>query len=418
MSQQILTHTYDNGLVLLAEPMDWLESAAFAVLAPAGCSREPADQAGLSTFTCEMMQRGCGPRDSRQFVEDLENLGVDRTASASISHTSFGGATLGEYLFDALEIYADVLRRPRLPEDQLEEGRLICLQELRTVEDELAQKLIIELRRQQYPDPWGRSAYGTMDSLAEISMADIRGHLAANFGGRGTILGVAGKVDWQPLVDHVGRLLGDWPAPPDRKIEETASVRRYRHIHHDSSQTHIGIAYTSVPYRDKDYYQARGAVGVLSGGMSSRFFTEVREKRGLCYTVYAVCDSLRDHGSVLCYAGTSTDRAQETLDVMLAELNHLPEGIRQNELDRLKARIKSKLVLQQESSTARSALIAADWYYLGRVQTIDEIGRIIDGLTCESINAYLAEHPPGDYRIVTLGEKPLEVPVGVSSAAT
>jgi predicted Zn-dependent peptidase len=182
----------------------------------------------------------------------------------------------------------------------------------------------------------------------------------------------------------------------------------------ESSQTHIGIAFDSVPYPHPDYYLARGAIGVLSDGMSSRLFTEVREKRGLCYTVYASCHSLRDRGSVLCYSGTTTDRAQETIDVILAELKRLSLGVEVDELDRLKARIKSTLIMQQESSPSRSGSIAADWYFLGRIQTLQELRQIIDGLTCERINRYLADHPPSNFSIVTVGEKPLEVPRGVS----
>jgi predicted Zn-dependent peptidase len=182
----------------------------------------------------------------------------------------------------------------------------------------------------------------------------------------------------------------------------------------ESNQTQIGIAYPSVSYRDADYYQAAAAVGVLSGGMSSRLFTEVREKRGLCYSVYASHSTLLNRGSVFCYAGTSAERAQETLDVTLAEVIRLSEGIESAELERLKARIKSGQIMQQESSSARSGALARDWYYLDRVRTLDEVSAIVDALSRESINAYLAAHRPGDFTIVTLGPKPLEVPIGVS----
>jgi predicted Zn-dependent peptidase len=117
---------------------------------------------------------------------------------------------------------------------------------------------------------------------------------------------------------------------------------------------------------------------------------------------------------VFCYAGTSADRAQETLDVILGELARLAKGIDRFELDRLKARVKSGLIMQQESSSARSSSMARDWYLLGRVRTLDEISRLVDELSCESINAYLAAHPPGDYTVVTLGPEPLEVRGGVS----
>ena len=149
-------------------------------------------------------------------------------------------------------------------------------------------------------------------------------------------------------------------------------------------------------------------MGVLSGGMSARLFTEVRERRGLCYSVYASYHTLRDRGAVFCYAGSTAERAQETLDVTLGELRRLGRGIEDHELDRLKARIKSALVMQQESSSARSTSVARDWYHLGAVRTLDELGRLVDGLTCSSINAYLAEHPPRDFTVVTLGSRALE----------
>jgi predicted Zn-dependent peptidase len=414
VTQPIFSHTYDNGLVLVAEPMMSLESAAFTFLVPAGCALDPQNRLGLSSFTSELSLRGSGSRDSRQFVQDLENLGIERGDSVSTSHTSHSGATLAQNLPPALEIYADLLQRPRFPADEVEAVRAVSLQELRAIEDEPSQKVMLELRRHQYPDPWGRSSHGDVAALEAIALEDIRAYFRSHYHPNDTILGVAGKFDWQQLKDHVGRLFDDW-AP--RAASEPAlgpAPSKRQHIAHESNQTQIGIGFSSLPYRHPDYFQAWGAIGVLSGGMSSRLFTEVREKRGLCYSVYATMHTLRDRGSVLCYAGTSAERAQETLDVTLAELVRLTEGIHVDELARLKARIKSSLIMQQESSSSRSGAIARDWFHLGRVRTLDELGRLLDGLTRESINAFLADHPPRDFTVVTLGPQPLEVPVGIS----
>jgi predicted Zn-dependent peptidase len=414
VTQSIQSHTFDNGLVLVAEPMQSLESAAFTFLVPAGCAFDPPGQLGLAALTCELAQRGSGDRDSRQFVRDLENLGVEHGESVSISHASLSGATLKGNLLPALSIYADLLRRPHLPADQLEPARLVVLQELRSLEDEPSQKVMLELRRHHYPDPWGRSSHGDEASLESISLDAVRRYSADHYHPRGTILGVAGNFDWQRLKDHVGRLFGDWPA---RDVPEPADGRRLAkiaHLAHESNQTQIGVAFESLPYRHPDYFQAWGAVGILSGGTSSRLFIEVREKRGLCYTVYATNHTLRDRGCVLCYAGTSAERAQETLDVTIGELARIAKGVESDELARLKARIKSGLIMQQESSISRSGSIARDWYHLGQARTLDEVSRLIDGVTRESINAYLAAHPPGDFTVVTLGPKPLEVPRGVS----
>ena len=396
--------------------MPWLESVAFAILLPAGVRHDPDNRAGLANLTCEMVQRGCGNRNSRQFVDDLENLGVDRSASVSNAHTSFGGAMPADRLSKALQIYADLIQRPLLPNDQLEDSRQVCLHEIRAVDDDPAQKAMQELRNRHYGEPYGKPTQGTFTSVENISIGDVQSHVNATYQPAGAILSVAGKFQWDELRQQVEHLFGDWEARPTKPVPEKAGAGSYFHIAHESSQTHIAIAYPSVPYSDPQYYQARGAVGVLSDGMSSRLFDEVREKRGLCYTVHAHCHSFRDRGSVICYSGTTTERAQETLDVVLGELTRLAEGIRPEELNRLKARIKSALIMQQESSAARSGSIAADWYYLERVQTLEEIGRIIDDLSCHSINAYLAEHPPANFTIVTLGEKQLEIPLGISSA--
>src|SRR3989442_9053029 len=142
-----------------------------------------------------------------------------------------------------------------------------------------------------------------------------------------------------------------------------------------------------------DYYAAMGAVNVLSGGMSARLFTEVREKRGLCYAVWATYQTFKDRASILCYAGTTNERAQETLDVTLGELRRLQDGIERDEVERVQAGLKSSLIMQEESTSARAGMLASDWYYLGRVRTFDEIQSAINGLTPEGIVGYLRRYP-------------------------
>jgi predicted Zn-dependent peptidase len=410
VTQKIHSFAFPNGLSLVAEEMPWLESAAFALLMPAGCALEPADKLGLASLTCEMAQRGAGERDSRRFLADLENLGADSSASVSIAHTSVGGAMPAESLPQVLSIFADLVQRPHLPEDQLEDARLGCLQEVKAIEDDLAQKTMQQLRLSHYPEPWGRSSQGTEETVSRLTMDDVRRHFQSLYSPHGAILSVAGKIDWPKLKAEVEKLLGDWQTRPLVPVKVSPPPRTYRHLVADSSQTHIGIAIDAVPYSHPDYFQIRGAVGVLSDGMSSRLFTEVREKRGLVYTVYASCHSLRERGAILAYAGTTAERAQETLDVMLAELRGLYDGITADEIDRLKGRIKRSLIIQQESSPSRAGSIALDWYYLNRVRTMSELSQIIDSLTADSINAYLAANRPKQFTVTTVGRDELKVP--------
>lgn len=403
-----------NGLTLLGEPSEAFQSAAFSLLVPAGCRHDEQHQAGLAGLTCEMMLRGAGDRDSRQLINDLENLGVERGESVGVSQASYSGSTIAESLLPALEIYADIVRRPHLPAEQIEAGRAVCVQELRGVEDEPSQKLMTELRRRHYPDPWGRPSHGAMESLAELSIDDVQRFYAARYGPRDAILGIAGNFDWQKVRDDVEKLFGDWQTQSDDAEPTEIASPTDTHLPYESNQSHIGLAFPSIPYRHPQYFEAWSAVGVLSGGMSSRLFSEVREKRGLCYTVYASLHTQRERAAVFCYAGTTAERAQETLDVTHSELVRLGEGVTAEELGRLKARIKSSLIMQQESTSARAGSLARDWYHLGRVRPIEEVAARVDALSAESINAYLADSPPQTFTALTLGPQPLELPDGIS----
>ncbi len=410
MLQQINSHRLPNGLTLIAEEMPWLESAAFALLVPAGCMYDPAERSGLGNLTCEMIQRGAGSRNSRQFVDDLENLGAETSASVSLAHMGFGGAVPAVNFNEVLSIYADVVQRPHFPGDQFDDARAVCMQEVRSLEDELSQKAMETLRLRHYGDPLGRSNHGTEESLEAARLSDMQRFFETHFHPGNAILSVAGKIDWSQLLDQTEKLFGNWGAASPTQTQELPGLRGYEYIPHEAGETHVGVAYDSIPYCDENYFQARAAIGVLSDGMSSRLFTEVREKRGLVYTVHASCHSLRDRGSVFAYAGTTTEKGQETLNVMLAELQRLRSGVEEGELARLKAHLKTSLIMQQESSRSRAGSIASDWYHLGRVRPLAELQGILNALSAESINAYLKNTPPPRYTVVSLGEQELEVP--------
>ena len=314
-----------------------------------------------------------------------------------------------ESLPTALTIFADLVRSPHLAEDQFEDAQQSCLQEVLAIEDDLTTRALHCLRARHYPDPWGRASQGSVEGLEAATLDDVRRHWQTSYVPRNAILSIAGKFEWPKLLEQVAASFGEWESRPLADIPSTPERRGHEHIEHESAQTQIWLAYDSVPYSHPDFYEARAAIGVLSDGMSSRLFTEVREKRGLSYSVSAFCHSLRDRGAVFGYAGTSTERAQETLDVLVDEFVRLREGITDAELSRLKVGLKSSLIMQQESSASRCGVMALDWYHLGRVRTTEELGAIVDGLNVPQINAYLQKHPPRDFTVVTLGAKPLDL---------
>ncbi|QDS88846.1 Peptidase M16 inactive domain protein [Rosistilla ulvae] len=405
-----LHHTFDNGLVLLGDKMPWLRSAAFAFMLPAGCRFESPDRLGLAGFVNEMIQRGAGNHSSRDLVAIQDNLGLDRSSSISTAHGSFGGSMPAESLPDALTLYADMVMRPHLPGDQIEDARLMCLQELQAAEDDLPQTMMNRLKQMHYGDVLGRNSLGDEAGLMAIDAADIRSFYQRRYQPCGAMLSVAGNFDWDVVRSHVETLFADWKPGDPISEEPVVGTAGYEHIEHPSQQTHLGIAFPAVRYGDPDYYPMRAAIGVLSDGMSSRLFTRVREERGLCYTISAGCHSMREGGGVFCYAGTTAERAQETLDVTLQELQGIADGIEESELERLKVRIQSSLIMEQESSASRASAIVSDWYLLGRVQSRDELQKKIDALTTADLVDYWKRNPPKDLRIVTVGPEPLKVP--------
>jgi predicted Zn-dependent peptidase len=264
VSQTIFLKQFDNGLTLAAEQMPWLESVALSLHLDAGCGRDPMDKLGLCNLVCEMAQRGAGPRNSREFLDAMENLGVDHSASVSVAHSTYSAAMVADKLSAALPLYADLVRAPRLPEDQLEDARQVCFHEIRSVEDDFAQKTMQQVRRRHYGEPLGRSAAGELDHVRHLTIDDVRGFVQSAYGSRRAILAVAGKFDWPQLEQQVTQLFGDWPMQAEQEQPESPPQRGYEHMAEETNQTHIGLAFPSVPYRDPNYFLMRAAVGVLS----------------------------------------------------------------------------------------------------------------------------------------------------------
>ena len=416
MKQQLLTHRLPNGLVLLGEHMPWLRSAAFTFMVPSGTCYEPAALSGLASLASEMSQRGCGPYDSRQFLEELDFLGTERTSSITTHHTSFSCAMPSSAFERTLELYSHMVQSPHLPPDQLEDARQLAYQDLRALEDEPSHRCFNELKRFRFPQPFGRTAQGTLEGLQAIEIDDVRKFCSANLHAPGSILAVAGNFVWSEVCAAVERTFGKWSGPATPSLPELKPVSGQRHTDHASNQTHLALAYDCMPYESPDYYKTRALVGILSDGMSSRLFTEVREKRGLVYSVFATCFSLAGKGSVLCYAGTTTNRADETLQVLIETIHSLGEGVTEDELARLKVRFKSALVMEQESSAARSHQIAGDWFHLGRVPSREEVLKEIDSLTCAALLDHFQANRPKNFALVTVGSQPLELPSGTTDA--
>ena len=413
----VCTRRLENGLTLVGEALPDKRAAAWTLLIPSGAATEKAGLEGQTGVLENLSYRGAGTRDARQLSDALDALGVDRGGGADVEATTWGGATLGDYLEESLQLYADIARRPRFlqPEfsqDDLEAQRALALQALESLEDAPARKMFVQLRRAYFPGSYGKTPLGTPDGLNAITLDDVRADHAARILPDGAILAFAGDLDFEQVAQRAETLFGDWKGTPPQApppSPDGASTRGVHHVAQDTSQQHIGVAYGGVPSDDAHFYDYRVAVAVLSGGMGARLFTEVREKRGLVYSVSASAGSVRGCGFTLAYAGTTPERSQETLDVLLNELRRIKDGVREEEVERAKIGMLSSLIMQQESSRSRAGAIARDQFVLGRVRTLDEISEAIGRVSPQSIAAFYEANPPRDFTVVTLGPHELQM---------
>jgi len=392
-----------------------MQSAGMCLLLAAGAATDPPDAGGSATVLSDLILRGAGDRDSRQLTDHLDSLGLQRSSSVGVHHLRLFCAAVARNVLDALPAYADIVRRATLPAAEFGPARDLALQALAGIEDEPRQKLSIKLRERHFGWPLGRPPMGRRQDLERLTVEICRADYLQRFRARGAILSIAGNVRFQPVRDRVGQLLGDWRSGCDEPVFACDPAGEVCHETHASEQTHIGIAYPALRETDEDYYAMQLAIEVLGGGMSGRLFTEIREKRALVYNVSASYASLKDCGAILGYAGTSTDRAQATLDTFIAELLRLCHGVTPAELERARTGLKAQIVMSEESTSARASAIAHDFYMRGRVRTLDEIKAAIDAVTLEQVNTFLKNHPPGPFTIVTLGPRPLAIPAEAAS---
>jgi predicted Zn-dependent peptidase len=402
-------HTLKNGMVILGEPMEAVESVAFGFMLPAGAARLPDGCRGASNVIADWIFRGAGDKNSRQLNDAIDSLGLVRSRSVGSSHIAIGAALESGNLAEALDLYADILLKPSLKENQFELAKQLAIEEVMSLDDDPRHKVMLKLREQFYPSPLGRNTVGDIEELKALAAQISKQIIEDKFNLSQTIFSVAGKYDFDAVCGQLEKLFDSELQGGDESVNLVPGSEKYTHIDNDGAQVHIGLMTETVKPTDEDYYNARVAISVLSGGMSARLFTEVREKRGLCYAIGARYHGLKEAAGVMCYAGTTPDKAQQTLDCIIGEFNRLGEGISEEEIDRAKVGLKSSLILQSESSGSRAGAISSDHYILGRVRSLDEIKDKIEATSVDSVLAFLRANSFGEFTVVTIGPKQVNI---------
>lgn len=405
----IRTTVLDCGMPLLTETIPGVRSLGLTWLLPVGSALDPADRVGRSTIFEELILRGSGELDSRAQADAFDTLGVARGTTTETFSMALSATMLGARLSEALPLIVDMVRRPRFEAEQLEPAKALALQALAGLNDDPQERVMLELRARHAPPPVNRSPMGTVEGISAIEAAELAPAWAAQAvpAGGQTVLALAGDVDHDAAVAMLNKLLRGWTGQAKPIDWDPSGTDRGRHhINDETNQVHIAIAYDAPAEGSPDAWLERAVTAVLSGGMAGRLFTEVREKRGLCYSVYATYGGEQKYGRGIAYAGTTPERASETLSVLTSELQRIntAEGrVTEDEFQRAIVGMKSKLVMSGESTSARAGALARDYRKIGRGRSLDELASEVDAITLDALNDYLARRSLGTTTTVTIG---------------
>jgi predicted Zn-dependent peptidase len=409
----ITTQTLECGLTVAIETIPNADSVAVNWVLPAGSAMEPETAIGTAPMLSELLLRGAGSMNSRALSDAFDRLGADRSISVRPHHMSVFSVMRGENLLEAFNLLDAVVRAPALPHDALEPVRSLCLQSIDSLVDDPAELIMLRVRERHLPPPYNRDSYGRRDVIESIGLEPLRSFWARHAVPRGSILGVAGRVDAEQFIANLESRWSDWSGAVAEPTTHREPERGTLHIEQDTAQMHLAIAFDAPPEAAPDSALERVAISVLSGSTSSRLFSEVRQKRALCYSVGASYAAGRDFGTVTAYAGTTPQRAQETLDVTVAEIQQLfsGSGATEDEFRRAVVGLKSHIVMQGESTSARAGALVSDLFRLGNARSLTDLADRIDRVTLVQLNDYLASRKLGPLTIASIGPSALVAPV-------
>lgn len=399
-----------NGLTVIIEEISHVESAAYELAIPGGILADDPAQLGQCLLLAELVSRGAGSFDSRALSDAFDSCGIRHGEGASLDRYTLRGTLLAEHLPEALRLTSLMVSKPTLPEGEIENIRQLLLQDLASLKDNPSSLVMVELNKHYFPEPYGRPTVGTEEGIRGISAKAVAQAWQKLFCPKGAVLSIAGKVRTRDVLESAKESFGPWLGEAFKKpvMEKLPPHRQYRYPS-DSAQVQIALAFPSAPFGDEHYYTAKVATNVLSGGMYGRLFIEVREKRGLVYNVYARHMGTEQFGLVVCYAGTTPERAQETLDVMVKELRSVAGTVTDEELMRARANIKASLVMSEESTAARAGANANDYLMIKKLRSIKEILESINKVDAAAIDEYLTAYPANSFMLQTLGSRELSI---------
>lgn len=396
-----------DGPTVVTEAVEGVRSVSLGLWVQVGTRDETPAQQGISHFVEHAVFKGTRKRDAFEIANSLESLGGSLDAFTSRDVTCYHARCLDEHLDIALDVLGDLVRNATFDPDEIEKERRVILEEIQSVED-TPEDLIHDLFAQSVwgRHPVGAPILGSPETVGAIQHDDLRAFTDRHYHPANVIITAAGNLDHDRIVETVAKTFSA-PAMPDveRRNVPDRAPNSYQHYHRDINQTHFCLGTTAWSYVHPRQYDLLVANAVLGGGMTSRLFQEIREKRGLAYSVYSYVETLEDTGLFSTYMACDRGRLKAATDVVWDQLMSLKEkGITPAELDSAKAQLKGELILGAESMSHRMSNLAYDEMYLQRYLSTDDTIREIERVTLEGVwSACQTLHDEHGMHQVTVG---------------
>ncbi|HYM03647.1 MAG TPA: pitrilysin family protein [Stellaceae bacterium] len=373
--------TLDNGMRVLTDEMDSVETLSLGVWVDVGTRHEPADINGVAHVLEHMAFKGTERRSALEIAEQIEAVGGHLNAYTSREHTAYYAKVLKENMPLAVDILADILQHSVFDSRELERERTVILQEIGQANDTPDDIIFDLFQERAFPDQaMGRPVLGRSEIIRRMDRDTVAQYMRRHYASGGMLFCAAGNVDHEALVALVRRAFVQLPAERVARSEPALYVGGDMREARDLEQVHVVLGFPGFSYADPDYYSASVVSSALGGGMSSRLFQEIREKRGLVYSIYSFTHAYSDGGLFGVYAGTGEDEVEELMPVLCAEIRRLGDGLEAAELARARAQLKAGLLMSLESTTARCEQQAAHMLVFGRPLDLGQMVARIDAV--------------------------------------
>ncbi len=381
--------TLPNGFRIVTETMPSLGSAAIGVWVLAGGRHETAPQNGIAHFLEHMAFKGTDTRSAVQIAEEIEDVGGYINAYTSREVTAYYARVLKDDVPLAMDVIADILLNPVFDEEEIEVERGVILQEIGQALDTPDDVIFDWLQERCYEDqPLGRTILGAEERVRSFDKSDLAGFVKQHYGPGQMILSAAGAVDHDEIMKLAETLFGGLQARPDTPAPQASFTGGEHREIKPLEQVHFAFAMPSPGYMDPDVYTGQIFATALGGGMSSRLFQELREKRGLCYSIFAQASAYAETGLTTIYAGTSASQIADLSGLMASELARAAEDMSDAEVNRARAQLKAGLVMGLESPSSRAERLARMVGIWNRVPDLVETVARIEKATTADIRAF------------------------------